>query len=410
VQEGRIPKIIASPADRDLARSVIERLETLPRLPTSPGEHEAAHVIDSYLASFGCRSRVEPARAHRSYALPIGLQCAFSAAATWLGGRGHRFLGAAGAALLALGIVDDISEGPMLFRRLFLRSGTTLNVVATIGDPDAATTLVVLAHHDASPSGLVFDQSLHEWLARTWPRLLDRVTTNPPLWWLVIGGPLLGALGSAASLGVLRAVGLVLSLGSMAAMIDIGRRPAVPGANDNLSGVAVLLVLARRFAQRPTGIRVMLVSAGAEEALQQGIRDFRRRHFAGLDPARTYFMNLDCVGSGRLVLLEGEGPIWMRDYDADLKDLTACCAARLGIDLVRGLRSRHSTDGVVPLRGGYPTVSIVSVDERKLMPHYHLNSDTLDNLDLRCVIDAADLAEAVARGLASPNRSADVQP
>jgi hypothetical protein len=146
----------------------------------------------------------------------------------------------------------------------------------------------------------------------------------------------------------------------------------------------------------------MLVSAGAEEALQQGIRGFRRRHFPSLDPAHTYFLNLDCVGSGRLVLLEGEGPIRMRDYDAGFKNLTAGCAERLGIDLARGLRSRNSTDGVVPMRSGYPTATIVSVDRRKLMPHYHLNSDTLNHLDLRSVMDAADLAEAVARELADP--------
>jgi Peptidase family M28 len=411
VQPRRVPPSAAPLLDRDLIRSVIERLESLPRLPASPGEHAAALIIEEYLTSFGCRTALEPARAHRSYAVPIGLLCAFSAAATWLGGRGHRLVGATGAALPALGIVDDISDGFMLFRRLFLRAGTTHNVVATTGDPAATTTLVVLAHHDASPSGLVFDQTVHEWLARTRPHLLDRLTTNPPLWWLVVGGPLLGALGSAIGAAGLRRAGLILSLGSMAAMVDIGRRPAVPGANDNLSGVAVLVALARRFARRPpTDLRVMLVSAGAEEALQQGIRGFRRRHFPDLDVARTYFMILDCVGSGRLVLLEGEGPIRMRDYDAGFKDLTARCAAGLGIDLVRGLRSRNSTDGVVALRGGYPTVTIVSVDGRKLMPHYHLNSDTLDHLDLCSVSDAADLAEAVAHALADPDRPAAAQP
>lgn len=411
VRQRRVPETVAPQADCDLVRSVIERLETLPRLPTSPGEHAAARLIDEYMTLLGCRSSVEPVRAHRSYALPIGLLCALSAAATWLGGRGYRLGGAASAALLALGIVDDISDGPMLFRRLFLRSGTTHNVVATTGDPAAATTLVVMAHHDAAPSGLVFDQSVHEWLARTRPQLLDRMRTNPPLWWLVVGGPLLGALGSLVGATVLRRVGLVLSLGSMAAMADIGRRPAVPGANDNLSGVAVLITLARRFAERPpTGLRIMLVSTGAEEALQQGIRGFRHRHFPDLVPAHTHFINFDCVGSGRLVLLEGEGPIRMRDYDAGFKHLTERCAARLGIELVRDLRSRNSTDGVVPLRGGYPTVTMVSVDERKLMPHYHLNSDTLDHVDLRCVTDAADLAEAVAHALADPDGSADVQP
>src|ERR1700750_3192626 len=108
----------ASQAERDLLPSIIERVETLPRLPTSPGERAAALIIDEYLREFDCRSAVESTRAHRSYAQPIGLMCALSAAATWLGGRGHRFVGALSALVLGLGIVDDISGGPMLFRRL----------------------------------------------------------------------------------------------------------------------------------------------------------------------------------------------------------------------------------------------------------------------------------------------------
>jgi hypothetical protein len=53
----------------------------------------------------------------------------------------------------------------------------------------------------------------------------------------------------------------------------------------------------------------------------------------------------------------------------------------------------------VPQRHGYPTVSIVSVDERKLMPHYHLYSDTSANLDYGSVADAARLVVALAHRL-----------
>src|SRR5205823_14479902 len=48
-------------------------------------------------------------------------------------------------------------------------------------------------------------------------------------------------------------------------------------------------------------------SAGAEEALQEGIRGFARTHFAALPRRETWFLNVDTVGSGRLVLLEGKG-------------------------------------------------------------------------------------------------------
>jgi hypothetical protein len=83
----------------------------------------------------------------------------------------------------------------------------------------------------------------------------------------------------------------------------------------------------------------------------------------------TWFLNLDTVGSGRLVLLEGEGTVRMHDYDRAFKDLVARCAAEQDIPLLRGLRSHNSTDGSVPHRHGYPTATVVSVDDRKLLPH-----------------------------------------
>src|SRR6266536_3042290 len=131
----------------ELIGSVIERLATLPRLPTSTGERQAAFMIRDNLASFGCRVAVEEIPAYSSYAWPIGLMCA------------------AGAGLAALGIADDVSGGRMVFRGLFLRPRTAHNVVAVTGDLSAARTLVVLAHHDAAPSGFVFRQSAQHWLA-----------------------------------------------------------------------------------------------------------------------------------------------------------------------------------------------------------------------------------------------------
>ena len=58
---------------------------------------------------------------------------------------------------------------------------------------------------------------------------------------------------------------------------DIARSPIVPGANDNLTAVAALVALAERLREDPpAGLRVMLVSCGAEEVIQGGICGFAR--------------------------------------------------------------------------------------------------------------------------------------
>jgi MYXO-CTERM domain-containing protein len=382
-----------------LLRSVVEQLAVIPRLPTSDGERRAAELIRDRLAALGCRVAVEEVPAFSSYPAPIGMLSAAGLAASFARRRSVAVLGGA---LAAAGVVDDITGRWSVCRRLFMRRRTAWNVVAQCGDPDAAATLYVLAHHDAAPSGVVFAQVVERWLAANRPEIVAAMTQNPPLWWPVIGGPALVALGAALGSRWLRWSGAVCSAGSLAAMIDIGSRPAVPGANDNLSGVAVLVALAARLRARPVAnLRVVLVSAGAEEALQEGIRGFARTHLVPPDSRPAWFLNLDTVGSGRLVLLEGEGPVRMHDYDPAFKELVASAAASERIDLWRGLRSRNSTDGVVPSRLGYPTATLVSLDAQKLIPNYHLDTDLPENVDYGCVAQALRLAEAVTRRLAA---------
>jgi hypothetical protein len=384
-------------------RAVVERLAGIPRLPTSPGEHEAAHIICDLLRERGCTARVEQVPAYRSYAWPVGLLCALSAGSGLAAGRGHRLVGALGGTLAALGIADDITGDRMLCRRATMRPGVAANVIAQTGDPAATRHLVVLAHHDAAPSGAVFDQRLSRWVAGRYPHLVGRIKSNPPLWWPVVAGPGLVALGSALGSRALRRTGIAASLLALAAMVDIGRRPPVPGANDNLTGVAVLVAVAEALRERPVrGLRVHLVSAGAEEALQEGIRAYAGDHFPSLPRGRTWFVNLDTVGSGNLVLLEGEGPLRMRDYDEGFKDFVAGVADAEGIPVLRGLRSRNSTDSAVPNRYGYPVATLVSLDEQRLIPHYHLDTDTPEHVDYDCVARAARLVEAVARRLDQP--------
>src|SRR5216683_761921 len=389
-----------SPDQQDLHR-IVRDLARIPRLPTSAGERAAASRIRQELTDRGCHAVAWEEAAFSSYAWPIGLMSAAAVAAAIAGGRGKRAFGVLGGALAALGIADDISGESMIGRRLLMRPRTTVNVVAETGDRTARRTLCVTVHHDAAPSGLVFDQTIHEWFAAHHPGLLARVKTNPPLWWPVVAGPALVSLGSLLNSSLMRRTGFVLAAGSVAAMADIGRRPAVPGANDNLSGVAAALALAQALRKVPlSGLRVVIVSAGAEEALQEGIRAFAGRYRGTLPADGTWFLNLDTVGSGQLILLEAEGPIRMRPYDREFKDLVADCAAAAGVPLLRGFRSRNSTDGSVPSKRGYRTATVVSIDDRRLLPNYHLDSDVPENVDYNCVAMAARLAEAVARTLA----------
>ena len=384
-------------------REVVERLAPLEREAGSPGEREAAEWIAGRLREAGCRTTVDEERFRDGFA---GMMAALAATGALAGAaaltrRGRR-VGALGGALAAGLIADDASNGFRPLRRAAAPSKTTWNVVAEAGDPNAERTLVLLAHHDAAHSGAIFDPTLQRRLITTFPGVVERIDTALPVWWPVVGFPGLVTFGARSGRRGAAAAGLVGCALTAAAFLDIRRSPVVPGANDNLSAVAVLVALAEALRVRPVeGLRVMLVSCGAEEVLQGGIYGFARRHLSRLDPERSWVLNLETLGSPELTLLEGEGPLVMEDYfDRGFRDLIGRTADREGLPLRRGMRARSSTDAVVPSRRCFPTATLTSMDRYKGLSNYHMPTDTPDNLEYRTVARAAVLSEAVIRQLA----------
>jgi Zn-dependent M28 family amino/carboxypeptidase len=389
-------------------REVVEALAPIERSAGSEGERQAAAWIADRLAAAGAPAAVETAKYRGDFAGVIAALTAVGAvsgvlASTSIGRR----LGSIGGALAAGLIADDISNGSRPVRKLTRPERDTWNVVAEAGDRDADRTLVVLAHHDAANTGKIFDPSLSEAVIDRIPGLVERRDTSVPLWWGVLAGPLMVAAGGATGRRGLAGAGAALSALSTAAMADIQRSPTVPGANDNLSAVAVLVALAEALRDRPIeGLRVQLVSVGAEEELQGGIYGYAAKHLAHLDRERTWFLNVETVGSPSLALVEGEGCVVMEDYfDKPWRDLIARVANRDGIPLRRGMRSRASTDSVIPSRMGIPTATLVSIDRYKALSNYHLMSDTPENLRYATVACATDLAESLARELADTARA-----
>lgn len=383
-------------------REVIEKLAPIERPPCSDGERHAAAWIADRLRDAGCDVSVEHEDAWGSWPpnlFALGLIGTFGALLVMFKRRLKGLL----YALIALGgLVDEVQNGPRLWRRLFRTKKRTVNVVATTGDRSSGNTLVVLAHHDAAQTGAIFNQAWARYLHDVKPELMTRSKNQIPQWWLGVAPPLLTILSALTRWR--RPARWAVALGALgtATVWDIMRSPTVPGANDNLSGVATLVGLAEALKDEPiSDLRVVLVSAGAEESLQEGIRAYVERHRGDLEPGRTWFLNTDTVGSPHLVLLEGEGPVWMEDYtDPTFRSLIAECAREEGIELEVGVRARASTDGIIPSRAGYPTATLVSVMPWRLPGNYHLMTDTPGNVEYPSIVDSIRLAYSVGRKLA----------
>jgi len=395
----------AEPPDAQVLAEPVRHLAAVDRPSASPGERQAAEWIAARLRELGCPTRVEEERAHGTYWWPLGLGAAAGAAGGLLARRGGSLARLAGGALAAAGaaaIADDITGGRQWFRRRVLPLRPTHNVVAQAGDPHAPRTLVLVAHHDAAHTSLLFDPRPLRALGARFPGLYGHINTTPPLMWPVFAGPALVAL--AALLGRRRALaaGTALSAGTVAAMAEIGAHATVPGANDNLTGVATLLGVARALAEEAVeDLRVLLVSTGSEESLMEGMQGFARRHFPSLPRESTHVLCVDTVGSPHLLMLEGEGMLWMNEYPPAFKALVRACADQAGVELWSGLRFRNATDGLIALRAGYLAAMLGSCDLYKLPSNYHWPTDTPDRVDFSTVRDAVTLCTAVARRLAA---------
>lgn len=377
----------------------VAHLATIDRLPCSPGEAEAAAwIAERFEAAGAQRVRVDEELVHGTYFTPLGVLNAAGAVGgiAVLGGR--RVVGGVVAAVAAAGLWQDLTGARKRTLRRFLKRRHTTNVVAEFGPADAAHTLVVHAHHDAARTSFIFDQTVTKFVAEK-TSLMENSDRWPPLMGLVFGGPALVAFGATMRHRRTVAAGTVVAAATAAVMRHMIHEPVVPGANDNLSGVAALLEVARRLggdggapAPLPDGVRVILLSAGAEEANQEGMLAYARRYFGGaLTPDRASFLSLDTIGSPDLVLIEGEGFLRMYEYPSAMKERVAAAARDAGVHLHRGMRFTFATDGLVPLRRGYQAASIGSVTEHLVPSNYHWPTDTADRVHYDTVAGAVEI-------------------
>lgn len=297
---------------------------------------------------------------------------------------GSRLL--AGAALASFEL-DYTGRSQWLRRHLPAREGT--NVIGRLpATGRRSRTLVLVAHHDAARTGLMWD-----------PRLLragDRAAAKSGR---RMSLALLPELAMAATvLGGRRGPGPAATVLAVATALlaDQARSPTVPGANDNASGVAGVLDLTARLASdRAPGLEVVVLLCGCEESGMGGMGAWMDSEGGGLDPDSTLVLGLDTVGSGEPVVLEAEGGLWPVRYRGEDVAMAERAAAEAGAPL-RRWRLGAWTDPVLARIGGLPALSILSVRDGGF-PEYHRPGDTPERVDYACLQTCVQAAEAIAR-------------
>jgi hypothetical protein len=407
---------MASPSEREEISRIVGRVSTeCPgRRATSDAERLAALIAGEELGACGCRTEEQRFRftgsIHQNYVLHFGL----GALGTAVGGVSPPLAALLHGVASASFWYDGTHRGFLLRRLLTFRDSQ--NVIATLpAEGEARRRIVLLAHVDAPFTGLV----MRPWFAR---RLAER---NRPRWRL-LGRPAelaTKAEAAAALLDAIRAavpplalplrpLELLLGLPGLLVFLsnlEIALRAEVsPGANDNLSAVAALCVLARRLAtSRPRDVEIVFVATGCEEAGWGGAKALERERAGAWDRERTVVVALDCLGNGQLRYVRAEGEVRRIPVPEPLERAVREVAASdprfagvTGFDVPIG-----GTDATPFLARGWRAVGLVAVDPDIGAPrHYHLPTDTLDRLDLDEVLLAVDFTEKLVRTLAAESR------
>jgi hypothetical protein len=289
-----------------------------------------------------------------------------------------------------------------LFRRV-IPAHASRNVEGVIGgEARAKKTVVIVAHHDTAKTGWLYRASLADRLApvlRKIPSPFNKIYFPPFLGTLGLGAALLlrpwqsagqicGVL-SAAFAGVLGIVLLVT--------IQWGLSKPSPGANDNGSGILVLLELAERFSKRPPAdISVRFLATGAEETGFFGVKNYLRRH-KEFDKRDTLFINLDSVGGGELHWAVGEATLENIAYPAQGLDILSEAERRSGGPVLPRIKINAPTDAGPVARQGYRVLTLIGLENESIPPNFHKASDTFDRLEPNVLKRAAEAVENFVR-------------
>ncbi len=404
--EKRLPGQLSRDLEFSYVKELVTRIvaECPMRQPTSDDERRASEIMRVEFEQLGLKVREHQFQFSDSlyangllHTLPVVMGTAISGIAPALALPLHL--------LPAVSYWLESTRKAYLGRRL-MGFKPSQNILGTFPAESGKPVLriVICAHVDAAFTGFIFWPSTIKAVGREAPfglKSLHRgveltVRTQLALAACDLARMFLGPL--AWPLRPLEWLLTVPSLATAAFHLDVVlRNQIVPGANDDLSGVAALPLLARRLvASKRSDVELVFIATGCEEASLGG-GDAIARDFDGeWDKTQTVVLGLDGIANGDLRYLVEEGEVVARRIPDWLDGLCKGVSASEP-------RFAEVTGFEVPIGGsdlsaflarGWDGVCLACVDPELGAPrHYHMTSDTPENLEIDKVLYSVDYAE-----------------
>ncbi len=155
---------------------------------------------------------------------------------------------------------------------------------------------------------------------------------------------------------------------------------SVPGAMDDLAGVAVLMglgdVMAGSGALKDT--ELVILATGAEEAGLRGAMSWANKHRAEIESVPTYAIVIDGVYDESFLRVMTNEVLAFVKHDAELVSLAKRVAAARDWTMTENIVPLGASDGTAFHRAGMKTALLMCQDTSRFVPNYHTRNDVLE--------------------------------
>ncbi|HCF59710.1 MAG TPA: hypothetical protein DFS52_17160 [Myxococcales bacterium] len=406
--------------ERAYVAELIERIvrECPERVPTSEDERKAQEIMSAELAKLGLAIEEHPFAFNDNLYANLVLHFGLASAGTAVSGlfplAGLLMHLTAGGSYLA-----DSARRAYLLRRL-LGFKPARNILATLpakGEPKLR--IVLAAHADAAFTGLLFSPTLvKQMVGRRLPGMLERFLALATYSNFALAGfDLLRVFLGPLTLPLRPLEALLTVPSALTFLINAEvalRKRVVPGANDNLSGVAALPVLASRLAEvKPPEVEIVFAVTGCEEASMGGADALARDRLKEWDRARTVVLALDSIANGELRYIDVEGEVVRRPAPSWLTEtMDEVARSEPRFNEVQGYTPPvGGTDAAAFLAHGYDSIALICVDEELGCPRqYHLPTDDPEHLEIEPLMKSIDFTERFVHALIRRRLGIDSRP
>jgi hypothetical protein len=350
-----------------------------PRGSTRPEEKQAAEYAEKALREAGLEPVTENFSSSRSTYYPFALFSGLvlvSVLLFWRGGRGGGAAAAALAFIALISVLLELAFRPNPFRWL-LPKGQSQNVWVRIepkGEPKE--NVVLVGHLDTHRTPLLF--------AEHWVRILGNLVPVAMGACLLLMVIFVARIFLATSILGYAALPLTaILLGLFFLMVQADFTPFAPGANDNATGVSIILETARKLRSEPLeNTRVWILASGCEEVGCYGAEAFAVRHKINLEsPIWLSIDSVGGVGAGVTYLSEETFLLTTRSDLRLLEYADEIAGANPQLNAYPHVYKGAYTEGAIGGKYGFRVLSFVNCRRDGVLPEWHRPTDTTANID-----------------------------